>query len=190
MVSIHRTGCLIENERRHRAQRVGHGRTMPAHVVEPGAGAEARPDDRGDPRNERGAEDAPRPIRDSIPEVPLWLCDVIARLHEKDPDRRFRSAREVADVLAAKVPGVKSFKVSSQLKQIFALNNSKRPNDVGLSYLDELISVDLGAAISDDSQALQLGRKDPAEVAASWDKLWQKARADGETLSRTGLPKC
>jgi raffinose/stachyose/melibiose transport system substrate-binding protein len=97
---------------------------------------------------------------------------------------------QVADVLAAKVPAVKSFKVSSQLKQIFALNNSKRPNNVGLSYLDELISVDLGAAISDDTQALQLGRKDPAEVAASWDKLWQKARADGETLSRTGLPTC
>jgi raffinose/stachyose/melibiose transport system substrate-binding protein len=97
---------------------------------------------------------------------------------------------QVADVLAAKVPGVNSFKVSAQLKRIFALNNAKRPNNVGLSYLDELISVDLGAAIPDDTQALQLGRKDPKEVAARWDKLWTKARAGGETLSRTGLPKC
>jgi hypothetical protein len=93
-------------------------------------------------------------------------------------------------VLAAKVPAVNSFKVSPQLKQIFALNNAKRPNNVALSYLDELISVDLGAAISDDTQALQLGRKDPKDVAAEWDKLWTKARADGETLSRTGLPRC
>lgn len=97
---------------------------------------------------------------------------------------------QVADVLAAKVPGVNSFKVSAQLKQIFALNNAKRPDNVGLSYLDELISVDLGAAILDDTQALQLGRKDAKEVAAGWDKLWTKAKADGETLSRTALPKC
>jgi raffinose/stachyose/melibiose transport system substrate-binding protein len=97
---------------------------------------------------------------------------------------------QVADVLAAKVPNVNSFKVSAQLKQIFALNNSKRPNNVALSYLDELISVDLGAAIQDDTQALQLGRKDPKDVAEEWDKLWTKARQEGETLSRTGLPRC
>jgi raffinose/stachyose/melibiose transport system substrate-binding protein len=97
---------------------------------------------------------------------------------------------QVADVLAAKVPGLSSFKVSSQLKQIFALNNSRRPNNVGLSYLDELISVDLGAAIQDDTQALQLGKTTPKDVAKKWDKLWDEAKASGETLSRTGLPKC
>jgi serine/threonine protein kinase len=48
----------------------------------------------------RVAEDDPRPIREVIPETPQWLCDVIARLHAKDPDGRFQSAREVADVLA------------------------------------------------------------------------------------------
>jgi serine/threonine protein kinase len=44
-------------------------------------------------------EDAPRPILEIIPETPPWLCDVIARLHAKDPQERFQSAREVADVL-------------------------------------------------------------------------------------------
>ena len=48
----------------------------------------------------RVAEDTPRPIREIIPEVPEWLCDIIAKLHAKDPDDRFQSAREVADVLA------------------------------------------------------------------------------------------
>ena len=48
----------------------------------------------------RVAEDTPRPIREIIPETPQWLCDIIAKLHAKDPDERFQSAREVADVLA------------------------------------------------------------------------------------------
>jgi serine/threonine protein kinase len=47
----------------------------------------------------RVAEDTPRPIRQIIPEVPQWLCDLIARLHAKDPADRFQSATEVAALL-------------------------------------------------------------------------------------------
>ncbi len=47
----------------------------------------------------RVAEDTPRPIRQIIPEVPQWLCDLIARLHAKDPADRFQSAAEVAGLL-------------------------------------------------------------------------------------------
>ena len=48
----------------------------------------------------RVAEDDPRPIRDVIPEVPDWLCRIVARLHAKDPADRFQTAREVAELLA------------------------------------------------------------------------------------------
>jgi serine/threonine protein kinase len=48
----------------------------------------------------RVAEDTPRPIRELIPEVPQWLCEIIARLHANSPEKRFPSARAVADVLA------------------------------------------------------------------------------------------
>ena len=48
----------------------------------------------------RVAEDTPREIREIIPETPQWLCAVIAKLHAKNPDERYQSAREVADVLA------------------------------------------------------------------------------------------
>jgi Leucine-rich repeat (LRR) protein len=48
----------------------------------------------------RVAEDTPRPIREIIPEVPEWLCAIIARLHAKQPQDRFASAQEVADLLA------------------------------------------------------------------------------------------
>ena len=47
----------------------------------------------------RVIDDAPRPIRESIPETPEWLCAVIAKLHAKDPAARFGSAREVAELL-------------------------------------------------------------------------------------------
>ena len=47
----------------------------------------------------RVADDTPRPIRQIIPEVPQWLCDVIARLHAKDPAQRIQTAQEVAELL-------------------------------------------------------------------------------------------
>jgi eukaryotic-like serine/threonine-protein kinase len=51
-------------------------------------------------RVKRVVEDTPRPIPEIIPEVPPRLCEIIARLHAKDPDDRFDSAREVADLLS------------------------------------------------------------------------------------------
>ncbi|MBX9627237.1 MAG: protein kinase [Gemmataceae bacterium] len=48
----------------------------------------------------RVAEDDPPPVRDLAPETPGWLCDLIGKLHAKDPADRFPSAREVADLLA------------------------------------------------------------------------------------------
>ena len=48
----------------------------------------------------RVAEEPPRPIPEIIPETPDWLCGIITKLHAKNPDDRFQSAREVADLLA------------------------------------------------------------------------------------------
>jgi hypothetical protein len=47
----------------------------------------------------RVCEDTPRPIREISPEVPNWLCGLIARLHAKRPADRFQSAAEVAELL-------------------------------------------------------------------------------------------
>jgi hypothetical protein len=65
----------------------------------------------------RVAEDEPRPMREVIPELPEWLCRVVARLHAKDPSARFPSARDVADVLAD---------CESQLKRYGALRDLSR----------------------------------------------------------------
>jgi serine/threonine protein kinase len=47
----------------------------------------------------RVIDDTPRPIQEVNQDIPGWLCDVIARLHAKNPADRFQSAREVAEVL-------------------------------------------------------------------------------------------
>ena len=48
----------------------------------------------------RVAEESPRPIQEIIPEAPQWLCDIITKLHAKNPDERYQTAREIAVVLA------------------------------------------------------------------------------------------
>lgn len=49
----------------------------------------------------RVAEDQPRPIQEIIPEAPNWLCELIGTLHAKNPDDRFQTAQELAELLEA-----------------------------------------------------------------------------------------
>jgi len=48
----------------------------------------------------RVAEETPRPIGEILPEVPGWLVAIINKLLAKQPEDRFQSAKEVADLLA------------------------------------------------------------------------------------------
>ena len=41
----------------------------------------------------------PRPLREINPELPVWLEEIIGRLHEKRPEDRFQTSAEVADLL-------------------------------------------------------------------------------------------
>lgn len=56
----------------------------------------------------RVAEDTPRPIREIIPEVPQWLCDLITQLQAKNPDDRIGTAQEVADRLGRGLEAIRS----------------------------------------------------------------------------------
>ncbi len=47
----------------------------------------------------RITDEEPRPIREINPEIPEWLCGIVARLMAKRPDDRFQSASEVAALL-------------------------------------------------------------------------------------------
>ncbi len=48
----------------------------------------------------RVVDDTPRPIQEIIPECPDWLVSIINKLLSKQPDDRYQSAKEVADLLA------------------------------------------------------------------------------------------
>jgi serine/threonine protein kinase len=72
----------------------------------------------------RVAEDQPRAIREIIPETPQWLCDIITKLHAKDPDERYQSAREVADLLA---DCEAQLKANAKLKDFSRIPGTKRP---------------------------------------------------------------
>ena len=49
---------------------------------------------------QRVATATPRAMTESIPELPAWFVEIVAKLHAKDPAHRYRSASEVADVFA------------------------------------------------------------------------------------------
>jgi eukaryotic-like serine/threonine-protein kinase len=44
-------------------------------------------------------KDKPRPAREVNPNVPEWLSEVIEKLHEKEPGKRFQSAKELMDLV-------------------------------------------------------------------------------------------
>lgn len=47
----------------------------------------------------RVSDDEPRPIVEINPEIPGWLAAIVAKLHAKDPEWRFQSAADLAELL-------------------------------------------------------------------------------------------
>jgi serine/threonine protein kinase/WD40 repeat protein len=114
----------------------------------------------------RVCEDTPRPIREIIPEAPAWLCNLITRLHAKDPAERFQSAREVADLLrhyeAELATHGKAVAVSLKAPR------SKRPLGIALVAVASMMLVGVLVAIL--AGWFPLGSGDPANQhpSAPW----------------------
>jgi WD40 repeat protein/serine/threonine protein kinase len=49
---------------------------------------------------QRVREYTPTPLRELNPDIPAWLCEVIAKLHAKEPRDRFASANELSRLLS------------------------------------------------------------------------------------------
>src|SRR5262249_22206490 len=47
----------------------------------------------------RVCDDQPRPVRSVNPDIPVWLAEIIDKLHAKSPTKRFQTAAEVAVLL-------------------------------------------------------------------------------------------
>ena len=54
----------------------------------------------------RVSDEQPRPIREINNDVPVWLAEIIERLHAKNPDERYESAGEVAELLERSLAAV------------------------------------------------------------------------------------
>jgi hypothetical protein len=81
----------------------------------------------------RVAEDTPRPIRQIIPEVPQWLCDLISRLHAKEPAQRFQSAAQVASLLEQHLASMLHPSLYPRPENVKPRPRSNRPRVIGLS---------------------------------------------------------
>jgi serine/threonine protein kinase len=93
----------------------------------------------------RVAEDAPRDIHEVIPETPQWLCDIIAKLHEKNPDDRYQSAREVADVLADCEAQLKE---NAKLKDFSRIPRSKPRRSGRWKWVTAAVLVIIGVSLT------------------------------------------
>lgn len=51
----------------------------------------------------RVADETPPPLREVNAEVPYWFSDIVERLLEKNPEKRYQTAAEVAEALAAEL---------------------------------------------------------------------------------------
>ncbi|MEK6262942.1 MAG: protein kinase, partial [Planctomycetota bacterium] len=108
----------------------------------------------------RVTEDTPRPMQEIIPEIPDWLVAIVTKLHAKNPDDRFQSAKEVADLLA---------RCQSELQltgKVTCVNE-----------------VRVGREAPDD---VRRGSPDPAETLDRRSPLRDESQAQGDLQFRTG----
>lgn len=64
----------------------------------------------------RVCEDTPAPIQKFNPLIPLWLQDIVNRLHRKKPGERFQTASEVADILSYYLSQIRSGLILKRLR--------------------------------------------------------------------------
>jgi formylglycine-generating enzyme required for sulfatase activity len=134
----------------------------------------------------RVAEDTPRPIREIIPETPQWLCDIITKLHAKDPDDRYQSAREVADVLAD-CEG--QLKANAKLKDYSRIPRSK-PQRAGrrkwLAVAAAVLLPVIALAVTEFAGVTHLFRdRDPGPVA---NTSFDAKEAQEASAKQLGMP--
>ena len=74
----------------------------------------------------RLCDETPMPMREINPNVPDWLAEIVARLLEKDPDRRFQTAAEVAELLRQHLPPSADSSASPQPQPITSRRAKRR----------------------------------------------------------------
>jgi hypothetical protein len=99
----------------------------------------------------RVVEDTPRPLREIIPELPDWLCDLVSKLHAKNPQQRFASARDVADLLAKppSEPTTKPVPVVKPVSQPAVKPRPTRRHSIAVGCLLVVLLLAVGLVVSE-----------------------------------------
>lgn len=82
----------------------------------------------------------PSPIREINPDIPEWLCAIVAKLMHKKPEDRFDSAAEVAELLQACLAHVQQPRVShlpKNLRSVLSDGSSKKLTGVLKMFLSK-----------------------------------------------------
>ena len=79
----------------------------------------------------RVCDDQPEPISDTNADIPGWLCDLIAKLLEKEPDDRFGSAEEVTLLLEQYLAHIQAPETAAHPPRIEP--PSKRPSSIPIA---------------------------------------------------------
>src|SRR5262249_52152157 len=93
----------------------------------------------------RVCDATPRPIREINPDIPDWLCAIVAKLHAKDPAQRFQSTAELAELLSRHLAHLQHPEVAPRPTTV-ALAPPARPRRVLAAAGVALVI--LGAALS------------------------------------------
>jgi hypothetical protein len=74
----------------------------------------------------RVSDERPRPLREINTDVPVWLAEIVERLHAKEPVKRYSSATEVAEILQHHLAELQRTGTSAPLRPIHEAPNWKR----------------------------------------------------------------
>jgi serine/threonine-protein kinase len=127
----------------------------------------------------RVSDERPRPLREINIDVPVWLAEIIGRLHAKEPGGRFQSATEVAEVLQHHLSELQRTGTSMPLRQAPIRKRANRKPAIALAFSGMLIL----AAIFGGVFLSSAGKQSPN--AAGRNPLAVTIEGSGRSASKT-----
>ena len=131
----------------------------------------------------RIANDTPRSLRMINSDVPVWLQDIIDRLLEKNPDQRFQSATEVADLLGQWLAHVQQPDVAPRPADVGRLPDNKQREAISVAHQNRR-AVHPGRAVVAGGRG---GHRVGVEQRDAHDRMCQPRRGRADHEGRQGL---
>ncbi len=136
----------------------------------------------------RITDNEPRPIREINPQIPVWLCRVVEKLHSKSSDDRYATAEEVSDLLQRCLVHEHSpnspLPAELQAPSTSRLSGRKGTAIIGTIVVTALIAIATHFGMSDpDSHEAEIFRQDSG-LPSSADVRIDTSTAHGTTTQK------